>query len=201
MRKEEEFLSWYNEIVEKAGLTDKRYPVKGMNVWTPYGWKAMFLIDQITRRLCEERGYQEVNFPLLIPETEFKKEADHIKGFGNEVYWVTHGGDDKLDVVIGENDQFVHVFTNDGSWTRTQFADLSVIRNTRTNYVRIGDIDGDGFDDVMLATNDGDVLYYRHLQGTGWSLEIVDNLTRRINTIDIGDVDRGVIFDKSGKLQ
>jgi prolyl-tRNA synthetase len=98
MRKEEEFLSWYNEIVEKAGLTDKRYPVKGMNVWTPYGWKAMFLIDQITRRLCEERGYQEVNFPLLIPETEFKKEADHIKGFGNEVYWVTHGGDDKLDV-------------------------------------------------------------------------------------------------------
>ena len=110
-------------------------------------------------------------------------------------------GDDKLDVVIGENDQFVHVFTNDGSWTRTQFADLSVIRNTRTNYVRIGDIDGDGFDDVMLATNDGDVLYYRHLQGTGWSLEIVDNLTRRINTIDIGDVDRGVIFDKSGKLQ
>lgn len=98
MRKEEDFLSWYNDIVEKAGLTDKRYPIKGMNVWTPYGWKAMFLADQITRRLCEERGYKEVNFPLLIPETEFKKEADHIKGFGSEVYWVTHGGDNELDV-------------------------------------------------------------------------------------------------------
>lgn len=112
-------------------------------------------------------------------------------------------GDNNLDVVIGENDQFVHVFTNNGNgtYTRTQFADLSVVRNTRTTYVRIGDVDGDNFDDVVLATNDGDVLFYRHLQGVGWSLEIVDNLTRRINTIDIGDVDRGVIFDKSGKLQ
>lgn len=98
MRKEDDFLAWYNEIVEKAGLTDKRYPVKGMNVWTPYGWKAMRLIDEMTRKFCEERGYKEVNFPLLIPETEFKKEEDHIKGFGSEVYWVTHGGDTKLDI-------------------------------------------------------------------------------------------------------
>jgi prolyl-tRNA synthetase len=100
VRKEEDFLSWYNDIVEKAGLTDKRYPIKGMNVWTPYGWKAMFLVDQITRHLCEERGYSEVNFPLLIPETEFNKEADHIKGFGGEVYWVTHGGDNELEVKL-----------------------------------------------------------------------------------------------------
>jgi prolyl-tRNA synthetase len=100
MRKEEDFLAWYNDIVEKAGLTDKRYPIKGMNVWTPYGWKAMFLTDMITRGLCEARGYKEVNFPLLIPETEFKKEADHIKGFGAEVYWVTHGGENELDVKL-----------------------------------------------------------------------------------------------------
>jgi prolyl-tRNA synthetase len=98
MRKEEDFLAWYTGIVEKAGLTDKRYPIKGMNVWTPYGWKAMRLIDEMTRALCEERGYKEVNFPLLIPETEFKKEEDHIKGFGGEVYWVTHGGETKLDI-------------------------------------------------------------------------------------------------------
>lgn len=98
MKREEDFLAWYNEIVEKAGLTDKRYPIKGMNVWTPYGWKAMLLIDTITRGLCEARAYKEVNFPLLIPETEFKKEADHIKGFGAEVYWVTHGGENALDV-------------------------------------------------------------------------------------------------------
>ena len=32
MKKAEDFSEWYNEIVEKANLTDKRYPIKGMNV-------------------------------------------------------------------------------------------------------------------------------------------------------------------------
>jgi len=111
-------------------------------------------------------------------------------------------GDGQLDVVVGEGSEFVHVFYNlNGTWKADQFADLSPVRNTQTNYLRIGDIDGDGFDDVMLATADGDVLFYRHLQGTGWDLAIVDNLRRPIHSIDIGDVDRGVTFDYSGKLQ
>jgi prolyl-tRNA synthetase len=44
MKKEENFSEWYNEIVELANLSDKRYPIKGMNVWTPYGWKIMLHI-------------------------------------------------------------------------------------------------------------------------------------------------------------
>ena len=46
----EDFSEWYNEIVELANLTDKRYPIKGMNVWTPYGWKIMRFIDTYIRR-------------------------------------------------------------------------------------------------------------------------------------------------------
>ncbi len=94
----EEFNDWYNEIVEKAGLTDKRYPIKGMNVWTPYGWKVMLSIDSLIRKEMERTGHDEVNFPTLIPESEFAKEAEHIKGFGSDVYWVTHAGDNELDV-------------------------------------------------------------------------------------------------------
>jgi prolyl-tRNA synthetase len=98
MRDPEEFNDWYVEIVEKAGLADKRYPIKGMNVWTGYGWKAMRKIDNYIRDEFDGTGHQEVCFPLLIPETEFQKEADHIKGFGAEVYWVTHAGENELDV-------------------------------------------------------------------------------------------------------
>ncbi len=94
------FSEWYNNVIEKADLTDKRYPVKGMNVWTPYGWKLMSLIDAETRRLIEQANHHEVKFPLLIPEDEFQKEADHIKGFGDEVYWVSHTGSTKLDVPL-----------------------------------------------------------------------------------------------------
>lgn len=100
MYKHENFSEWYNEVIEKAGLTDKRYPVKGMNVWPAYGWKLMRLIDDHTRRLVEETGHHEVRFPLLIPEDEFKKEADHIKGFDEQVFWVSHAGRNELDIPL-----------------------------------------------------------------------------------------------------
>ena len=85
-------------MVERAALSDKRYPIKGMNVWTPYGWKIMRFVDTYIRRELDATGHDEVCFPLLIPETEFKKETDHIKGFDSEVYWVTHAGLNELDV-------------------------------------------------------------------------------------------------------
>ena len=98
MSREDNYNEWYLDIVEKAALSDKRYPIKGMNVWTPYGWKIMTFIDKYIRRELDATGHDEVSFPLLIPETEFKKEKDHIKGFDSEVYWVTHAGLDELDV-------------------------------------------------------------------------------------------------------
>ncbi len=63
MKKEEDFSEWYNEIVELANLTDKRYPIKGMNVWTPYGWKIMRHIDTYIRQECDATDHGEVNFP------------------------------------------------------------------------------------------------------------------------------------------
>jgi len=98
LEKENNFNDWYLEIVEKANLSDKRYPIKGMNVWTPYGWKIMRNIDTYIREELDVTNHDEVCFPLMIPETEFKKEKDHIKGFDSEVYWVTHAGLNELDV-------------------------------------------------------------------------------------------------------
>jgi prolyl-tRNA synthetase, family I len=98
LEKEDNFNDWYIDIVEKANLSDKRYPIKGMNVWTPYGWKIMRNIDTYIRKELDATDHDEVCFPLMIPETEFKKEKDHIKGFDSEVYWVTHAGLNELDV-------------------------------------------------------------------------------------------------------
>jgi len=97
IEKDEDFDEWYNEVVEAAELCDKRYPVKGMNIWRPYGWQTMRNIDERIRAEMRRTGHEEVNFPLLVPETLFQKEADHIKGFGSEVFWVTHAGDNELD--------------------------------------------------------------------------------------------------------
>jgi len=96
-KKTDDFNEWYNEIVELADLCDKRYPIKGMNVWRPYGWKLMSYVDNLIRDEMRQTDHQEVYFPMLIPESAFKKEEEHIEGFGSEVYWITHAGLNKLE--------------------------------------------------------------------------------------------------------
>src|SRR6266487_870035 len=70
MKKDEEFSEWYNGLVDGAELSDKRYPIKGMNVWRPYGWAIMKLIDQAMREEFDSTGNGEGNFPVLIPDPE-----------------------------------------------------------------------------------------------------------------------------------
>jgi prolyl-tRNA synthetase len=96
-KKSDDFMEWYNDVVEVAELTDKRYPIKGMNIWRPYAWKLMLNIDAFTRKEMERTGHDEVKFPLMIPEALFRKEAEQIKGFGAEVFWVDYAGENKLD--------------------------------------------------------------------------------------------------------
>jgi prolyl-tRNA synthetase len=95
----EDFSAWYNDILWRAEIMDVRYPVKGLYVWYPYGFAIRKYVYQRLRDLLD-RDHQETLFPLLIPEQEFMKEAEHIKGFEDEVYWVTHGGTVPLDVKL-----------------------------------------------------------------------------------------------------
>nr|AAZ32114.1 prolyl-tRNA synthetase [uncultured euryarchaeote Alv-FOS5] len=96
----ENFSEWYQEVLESAELVDNRYPVKGMLVWRPNGFKIRKYVTDLLRELLEETGHQEVLFPTLIPETALNKEGEHIRGFGSEVYWITHGGETPLDVKL-----------------------------------------------------------------------------------------------------
>ena len=118
--KVDNFNEWYPFIVEASDLVDKRYPIKGMDVWRPYGWKTMKLIDSLTHQEMERTEHEEVNFPLLIPENLLDKEnslvaklkrareegvdPDELRdeeeegGFKKEVYWVKHAGENELDV-------------------------------------------------------------------------------------------------------
>ena len=95
----ENFSEWYNEILWRAEIMDVRYPVKGLYVWHPHGFGIRKRAYAILRDLMD-RDHTETMFPLLIPKTEFMKEAEHIKGFEDEVYWVTHGGTSELDVPL-----------------------------------------------------------------------------------------------------
>ncbi len=86
-----DFSEWFHNILEEAEIIDIRYPVKGMHVWQPQGFKIRKYTLDILKNILDET-HEEVLFPLLIPEDELAKEAIHVKGFEEEVYWVTHGG-------------------------------------------------------------------------------------------------------------
>ncbi|HTP54321.1 MAG TPA: proline--tRNA ligase [Thermoplasmata archaeon] len=94
------FIDWYLAVVEAAELSDKRYGIKGMNVWTTYGFRARRNLDRVLVREAEASGAEGVEFPALIPATEFAKEKEHIQGFDAQVYWVTKGGLSELDVPL-----------------------------------------------------------------------------------------------------
>jgi prolyl-tRNA synthetase len=95
----EAFSEWYHELLLMAEIMDNRYPVKGMGVWFPFGFAIRKSVYGIIRELLDV-DHQETLFPLMIPENEFMKEAQHIKGFEDEVYWVTRGGAAPLDVKL-----------------------------------------------------------------------------------------------------
>jgi len=96
-----DFPRWFDWVLEEAEIYDYgRYPVKGMGVWMPYGFQLRRRITEMIRDVLDGLGHEEVLFPLLIPEALLKRETEHVKGFEDEVYWVTHGGLKPLDVKL-----------------------------------------------------------------------------------------------------
>ena len=86
------FGEWYRRMLTEADIMDYRYPVKGCGVWLPYGFRLRKLILDIIRELLDSAGHHEVLLPTLIPEDMLAKEAEHVRGFEGECFWVTHGG-------------------------------------------------------------------------------------------------------------
>lgn len=96
---EKNFSEWFDWVIREAEIYDYgRYPAKGMGIWLPYGFKIRQNATQLIKDLLDETGHEEFLFPILIPEDLLKKESEHIRGFENEVYWVTKGGSQDLDV-------------------------------------------------------------------------------------------------------
>jgi len=94
--RDRDFQGWYNTIIRQAELIDDRFNIKGMVVYRPLAMKLTKAIYSMFEERLEASGHQPVLFPVLIPEENFNKEAEHIKGFTPETYWVTMGGNETL---------------------------------------------------------------------------------------------------------
>ncbi|MFI5351989.1 MAG: proline--tRNA ligase [Candidatus Binatales bacterium] len=131
----QDFAAWYNDVVLRAELADYS-PVRGCIVFRPDGfaiWEA--LRDELDRRI-KKTGARNAYFPLFIPQSFLKKEAQHVEGFAPEVAVVTHGGGKELEeplVVRPTSETIINHFF--AQWIHSH-RDLPMMINQWCNVVR-----------------------------------------------------------------
>jgi prolyl-tRNA synthetase len=96
VKKAEDFSEWYTQVVVKSGLADYA-PVKGCMIFRELSYAIWEKIQETFNEKIKATGHKNVYFPLFIPESFLKKEAEHFKGFVPQVAWVTIGGETPLE--------------------------------------------------------------------------------------------------------
>ena len=91
-----DFAKWYTDLCLKAELMDYS-DTKGFIIYRPYGYAIWENIQKYLDNKFKETGHQNVYLPLLIPESLFQKEKDHVEGFAPETAMVTTTGFEDLD--------------------------------------------------------------------------------------------------------
>jgi prolyl-tRNA synthetase len=134
-RREDDYAQWYIDVVRKAEMADHS-PVKGCMVIKPTGYGIWEKIQQRLDRMFKESGHVNAYFPMLIPESFLKKEAEHVEGFAPECAVVTHGGGKKLEepLVIRPTSETI-IWDSYRTWINS-YRDLPILINQWANVCR-----------------------------------------------------------------
>jgi len=91
-----DFAQWYTDICKVADLVDYG-SIKGSMIIRPYGYAIWENMVSVLDNEFKKTGHENIQMPMLIPESLLNIEKDHVKGFAPEVAWVTHAGNNKLE--------------------------------------------------------------------------------------------------------
>ncbi len=94
--RKENYSQWYLDVIKAAGLADYA-PVRGCMVIRPTGYAIWENIQAKFDSAFKKTGHVNAYFPVLIPNSFFQKEAEHVEGFAPELAMVTHAGGEKLE--------------------------------------------------------------------------------------------------------
>ena len=135
VKKEEDTAKWYEEICLKSELAEFS-PVKGTIIIRPRGYFIWEKIQEyFNKNIIEKTNCENAYFPLFIPESFFKKESEHAKGFQPEVAWI----DPKLTqpgekLAIRPTSETI-IYDSYSKWIRS-YKDLPLRINQWANVVR-----------------------------------------------------------------
>ncbi|MHB2022286.1 MAG: proline--tRNA ligase [Mycobacteriales bacterium] len=131
----EDFPRWYQDLVTKAELAESG-PVRGTMVIRPTGYAIWERMQTELDARIKAAGAVNAYFPLFIPESYLRREAEHVEGFAPELAVVTHGGGKKLEepVVVRPTSETV-IGEYMAKWIQG-YRDLPLLLNQWANVVR-----------------------------------------------------------------
>src|SRR5579872_1335820 len=131
-----DFAAWYQDVVLQGDLAEPAEVVKGCMVIKPNGYAIWEILQRELDTRFKATGHKNMYFPLLIPESFLKKEAEHVEGFSPELAVVTIAGGKELEepYVIRPTSETIigHFFSK---WIQS-WRDLPVLVNQWANVVR-----------------------------------------------------------------
>ena len=135
VKKSENFSEWYTQAVLKSELADYA-PMKGCIIFREYSYAIWEKIQQIFDKRIKEIGHKNAYFPVFIPESLLRKEAEHFEGFVPECAWVTIGGNTQLEerLAVRPTSETI-IYAMYAKWVRS-WRDLPIKLNQWCNIVR-----------------------------------------------------------------
>jgi prolyl-tRNA synthetase len=134
--RKEDFAAWYQDVVMQGDMAEPAEIVKGCMVIKANGYAVWEALQREFDSRFKASGHQNVYFPLLIPQSFLKKEAEHVEGFSPELAVVTIAGGKELEepYVIRPTSETIigHFFAR---WIQS-WRDLPLLLNQWANVVR-----------------------------------------------------------------
>ena len=130
-----DFPRWYQDVIAKAELAESG-PVRGTMVIRPYGYALWERMQAEVDDRIKAAGARNAYFPLFIPDSYLKREAEHVEGFSPELAVVTHAGGKQLEepiVVRPTSETVIGEFM--AKWVQS-YRDLPLLLNQWANVVR-----------------------------------------------------------------
>jgi prolyl-tRNA synthetase len=132
----QDFAAWYQDVVLQGDMAEPAEIVKGCMVIKPTGYAVWEALQREFDSRFKATGHQNVYFPLLIPQSFLKKEAEHVEGFSPELAVVTIAGGKELEepYVIRPTSETIigHFFAR---WIQS-WRDLPLLLNQWANVMR-----------------------------------------------------------------
>jgi prolyl-tRNA synthetase len=130
-----DFPRWYQDVVARAELAENG-PVRGTMVIRPYGMAIWERMQAEVDVRIKAAGARNVYFPLFIPESYLRREAEHVEGFSPELAVVTHAGGKELEEPLVVRPTSETVFGEYMAKWIQSYRDLPLLLNQWANVVR-----------------------------------------------------------------